>query len=306
MNSTTIVANPAERKAVRLGLWLVVTNMVAAVLLTGLLALWLSDSRRAAIARTQEQAGHVARLLAGSVQGDIARVDLGLQSLVRAYAHAPQRGFAPDGPLGVALADLRAAMPETDALVATDADGTVRLGQAAGAPPVRLSDRDFFTAARDAAGSAPVLSEPWFGRVSRKWVISVARALRTPDGRFAGVVHANLSSERFARRLAEVEMGADGVISLRTANLALVARVTPQGVVSDGLGSTSASARLKSALAANPVSGTYQGRAASDGVERAGAYQRVEGYPLVVLVGSGTDEYPSRLSWPQGAWATLP
>ena len=299
----TVTETAAERRAARLGMWLVLSNMAAAVLLAGLLALWISDSRRAAIARAQDKAGDVARMLAGGIQGDIARIDLGLQSLVTAYARAPERGFAPDGPLGIALADLRAAMPEADALLATDAQGAVRLGRGADTQPLplQLGDRDFFLAARASTGTAPVLSEPWIRHASGKWVLSVARALRTPDGTFAGVVHADLSSERFARRFADIDMGQDGVISLRTGAMALVARVTSQGIATDGLGRTSVSSQVKAALAANPLFGTFQGRAVSDGVERAGAYQRVDGHALYVLVGSGTEEYPSQLAWPQGA-----
>jgi hypothetical protein len=298
----TVTENAAERRAARLGLWLVLSNMVAAVLLAGLLALWIGDSRRVAVARAQDNVTHVARMLAGNIHGEIARVDLGLQSLVTAHARAAARGFAPDGPLAVALADMRKAMPETDALLATDAGGTVRLGQAPGAPPVQLGDRDFFIAARGADGAAPVLSEPWIGRVSGKWVLSVARALRTADGRFAGVVHANLSSARFASRFAtNIDLGQEGAIALRTGKLALVARLTPQGVATEGLGSSNVSPQLKAALAANPLSGAYLARTALDGVERASAYQRVEGYDLYVLVGSGTDEFPSQLTWPQSA-----
>ena len=297
----TVTENAAERRAARLGLWLVLSNMVAAVLLAGLLALWIGDSRRAAVARAQDNVSHVARTLAGNIHGEIARVDLGLQSLVTAHARAAGRGFAPDGPLGVSLADLRKAMPETDALLATDADGTVRLGQPAGAPPVQLGDRDFFIAARSSEAAAPVLSEPWVGRVSGKWVISVARALRTADGSFAGVVHANLSSERIASRFANIDLGQEGAIALRTGKLALVARLTPQGIATEGLGGTNVSPQLKAALAANPQSGAYLARTAFDGVERASAYQRVEDYGLYVLVGSGTDEFPSQLTWPQSA-----
>jgi hypothetical protein len=299
--NVTVTETIAERRAARLGLWLVLSNMAAAVLLAGLLALWISDSRRAAIARAQDKAGDVARMLAGGIQGDIARIDLGLQSLVTAYARAPERGFAPDSPLGIALADLRAVMPEADALLATDAQGAVRLGRAADTPPLRLGERDFFVAARTAPGTSPVLSEPWRLQASGKWMLSVARALRNSDGTFAGVVHADLSSELFARRFADVSIGQEGVISLRTGAMALVARVTPQGIVTEGLGRTSISPQIRAALAANPLSGTFQGRAVTDGVERAGAYQRVDGHALYVLVGSGTEEYPSQLTWPQSA-----
>lgn len=295
----------SNRPARNLGLWLVVSNMVAAVLLSGLLALWIADGRQAARERAQDNARHVASVLAQGVQGDIARVDLGLQSLVAAYARNPGRGFDPNGPVGMALTDLRAAMTEADALLVSDAQGKVQLGKPDDMPPVRLNDRDFFIAARDAVGTtaAPVLSEPWVGRVSRKWVISVARSLRTADGGFAGVVHVNLSSERFSRQFANVDLGQEGVIALRTERMVLVARITPEGPATEGLGTANASAALRAAVAANPKSGVFLARSMRDGVERAAAYQRVGSYPLYVIVGTGTDEYSSGLKLPQGASA---
>lgn len=296
-----------DRRVQRLSLWLVLSNMAAAVLLTVLLALWVGDSRRDALERAQDNVRHVSGVVAQAVHGDIARVDLALQSLVAAFARTPGSSFAADGPTGIALANLRAALTEADALLISDAQGVVQLGQPADMPPVQLSDRDFFIAARDAPpNAAPVLSQPWVGRVSRKWVISVARALRHADGRFAGVVHANLSSERFARQFASVDLGQEGAIALRTEQLALVARITPQGAVTEGLGTSKVSAALRAALAANPKSGVYLVRRPDDGEERASAYQRVEGYPLYVIVGTGTDEFSSGLKLPQAASAALP
>ena len=297
-----------DRRVQRLSLWLVLSNMAAAVLLTGLLALWIGDSRHAALERAQDNVRNVSSVVAQAVQGDIARVDLALQSLVAAYARAPGSGFAADGPTGIALANLRAALTEADALLISDAQGVVQLGKPADMPPVLLNDRDFFIAVRDAPPSttAPVLSQPWVGRVSRKWVISVARALRNADGSFAGVVHANLSSERFARQFATIDLGQEGAIALRTEQLALVARITPQGAATEGLGTSKVSAALKAALAANPKSGVYLVRRPDDGAERASAYQQVEGYPLYVIVGTGTDEFSSGLKLPAGASAALP
>lgn len=284
-------------------MWLVVSNMVGAVLLSALLALWIADNRQAAQERAKANARHVAAALAQGVQSDVARVDLALRSLVAAYARNPQHGFEPRGPVGMALSDLRAALTEADALLISDAQGRVQLGQPADLPPVQMSDRDFFIAAREAAGGAPapVLSEPWVGTVSRKWVITVARALRGADGAFAGVVHANLSSERFARQFAKVDLGQEGVIALRTDSLALVARMTPEGPATEGLGTRSASAALKAALQANPKAGVFVARSMRDGTERAAAYQRVEGYPLIVIAGTGTDEYSSGLKLPASA-----
>lgn len=307
MASNPPPASKRDRRVERLSLWLVVTNMAAAILLSGLLALWLGDSRRAALERAQDNVLNVSRVVAQLVQGDIERVDLALQSLVAAYARAPGGGLSAGGPVGIALADLRAALTEADALLISDAHGVVQMGKPGDMPPTPANERPFVIAVRDApTAAAPVLSQPWLGRDSGRWVISVARALRTADGSFAGVVHANLSSERFSRQFAKIDLGQEGAIGLRTDSLALVARITPQGAVSDGLGSRKVSASLTAALAANPQAGVFLVRRPDDGAERAAAYQRVAAYPLYVIVGTGTDEFSSGLTLPQAASAALP
>ena len=284
---------PPSRSATHNVAWaLAVGNVVLALALTVLLVKWRGESREIEQLRAREAVTSVARALAQGVNGDMQRIDGVLKSAVTAFERAPERGLVEGSPLAVELANLRAGLLDADVLLVCDADGNVRLGRPKGAPRVNLADRDFFIAARTSDPSAlPVVSKPWVGRVSGKWGVSIARPLRTPDGKFAGTVHANLGSEYLARRLASVPLGQDGVVVLRTADMSLIARFTTEGLSNEGLGSTNISAALKAALAAQPMGGDLVSRSPRDGVERAVAYQRVPGFPLYVIVGQGTGDF---------------
>jgi hypothetical protein len=273
-------------------MWLFVGNVVLALALTFLAVKWHSETREVEQSRAREAVASVARALAQGVNGDMARVDGVLKSAVAAFERAPGRALAEGSPLAIALPDLRAGLLDADVLLISDADGNVRLGLPNGAPPANQADRDFFVAARDADPAAlPVVSRPWLDRVSGKWGVSIARPLRTPDGRFVGTVHATLGSEYFARRLATVPLGQDGIVALRTTDMSLIARITTGGLSNEGLGNADVSAALKAAVAARPLGGDLVTRSPRDGIQRAVAYQRVPGFPLYVVVGQGTGDW---------------
>lgn len=276
-------------------MWLIAGNVVLVLALTFLAVKWHGEAREVEELRAREAVAGVARALAQAVNGDMARVDTVLKSAVAAFERAPGRGpsaFSEGSPLAIALPDLRAGLQDADVLLITDADGNVRLGLPGGTPSANQADRDFFIAARDADLAAlPVVSKPWLGRVSGRWGVSIARPLRTPDGKFVGTVHATLGSEYFARRLATVPLGQDGIVALRTADMSLIARITTGGLSNEGLGSAKVSAALKAAVAARPLGGDLVSRSPRDGVQRAVAYQRVPGFPLYVVVGQGTGDW---------------
>lgn len=284
---------PPSRPATHNVAWaLAIGNVVLTLALTVLLVQWRGETREAEQLRAREAVSSVARALAQGVNGDLTRIDGVLKSAVAAFERAPERGLVEGSPLAVELANLRAGLSDADVLLVCDADGNVRLGRPKAAPRINLADRDFFIAARTADPSAlPVVSRPWVGRVSGKWGISIARPLRTADGKFAGTVLATLGSEYLARRLASVPLGQDGVVALRSADMSLIARFTNEGLSNEGLGSINISPALRAALAAQPMGGELVSRSPRDGVERAVAYQRVPGFPLYVIVGQGTGDF---------------
>jgi hypothetical protein len=264
--------------------WLALGNVVLALVLTVFVIQWRGESAEEEQVRAREAVTGAARTLAHDVNDDLVRVDGVLKSAVAAFERDPEG-------LASVLADLRAGLADADALLVCDVDGNVRLGLPPGAAPPNMADRDFFVAARTAEGAAlPVVSKPWIGKVSGQWGISIARPLRTRDGAFAGTVHATLGSAYLARRLAGVPLGPDGIVALRTADLALIARSTVDGVSNEGLGTATTSAGLKAAVASQPAGGHVVSRSPRDGVVRGVAYQRVAGFPLYVILGQGTGD----------------
>ena len=288
------MANPPPRTTSGkpgIATWLALGNVVLTLVLTAFVVQWRGESAEDEQGRAREAVTGAARTLAHDVNDDLLRVDGVLKSAVAAFERAPAAGFGPDHPLATILPDLRAGLADADVLFVADAQGDVRLGLPAGARPVNLAGRDFFAAARDASqGTLPLVSRPTLGPLSGKWAISIARPLRAPDGTFVGTVHADLGSAYLARRLAGVPLGQDGVVALRTADLALVARATTEGISEEGLGSPSASPRLRDAVAGQPAGGHIVSRSPRDGVVRGVAYERVAGFPLYVIVGQGTGD----------------
>lgn len=164
-------------------------------------------------------------------------------------------------------------------------------GLDAGAPAMNVADRDYFVRAR--ANAETVVSEPLLSKLTGTWVVSVARALRRPDGQFAGVVFAVVTSEHFADLFSGMELGQSGAISMRSSNsLRLVARHSAFEPRSPkGLGEVTVSEALRRSLDADEERGWYITPTALDKVDRITAYRRVEGYPLIVFAGLSTSEY---------------
>ena len=81
---------------------------------------------------------------------------------------------------------------------------------------VSIADSDYFIRLRDDASAGLVVSGPVFARISRKWVIVLARRIERPDGSMAGIIYANIAVERFQRMFAEMKLGTRGAVSLRT------------------------------------------------------------------------------------------
>ena len=121
--------------------------------------------------------------------------------------------------------------------------------------------------------------------------MTLARRLNRPDGSFAGVVFAGVSSAHFRNLFAAIDLGVHGAISLRTTNLRLVARHPDPAGADSAIGSNRVSAQLQEALRVNPAAGAYVALTALDGIERVNAYRQVKSYPFTIIVGIPTDTW---------------
>jgi len=237
-----------------------------------------------AVARTE----NLAHALDHYVAGVIDKADLTLKSVAFLYEKTQLLRGTDAKAVDVVLRQQLAAMPELEHIQIFSADGEV-LSHHVRDADLNVADNEFFQRARDSTGNALIFSRPLLGHVKDKWVIVLARRLNRPDGSFGGVVAASIASEYFANTFATLDLGKDGAVTLRMAELDLVARYPLPAGNANAIGTRSVSAQLKAALSANREIGSYVAATALDGIERVNAYRQVAGYPFYIIVGTSSE-----------------
>ncbi|URI08071.1 PAS domain S-box protein [Aquincola tertiaricarbonis] len=282
---------PVERRAALS--WLVLLIVITSALVATLSYVSLRSSREAYSQRALDAVQNLAGGMQQAVAADLDRVAITLDSFAMAFERATADGAAPDQALRELVAEHQRLAPARATLRVASADGELRFGDhPPGAPPVNIGDRPYFAQARDAFNDEVVVSEPLRSRVNGEWVIIVARRLTAPNGQFAGVAAVDLDTRHFERLFDAVHLGRQGAIALRSSTLALVARRSGDpSLPAAEIGSLNVSAELREALQRGPQVGSYIARVASDGIERANAYRRLERYPLIVIAGMATSDY---------------
>lgn len=277
---------PLERRAALV--WLVLLIVITSALVATLSGVSLRSSREAHTQRALDAVQNIANSLQQAVTADLDRVGIALDAFALAYERANARGDASEAVLRQLLAEQQRMVPARATLRMTTADGDLRFGELA----ANFADRSYFQQARDAATDEVVVSEPVRSRIDGEWVVMVVRRLTAPDGHFAGVVGVDLHLSHFERLLGTVQLGPQGAVALRSADLALVTRLTSAaGVPPADIGTRHVSEELRQALAQRPRAGNYIAYTALDQIERANAYRRLDRYPLIVIVGMSTADY---------------
>ncbi len=287
--------------------WLLLVDALVIILFVSLAVVSLLASREAYRERALTAGENLAQGLQQNIAGELMRVDTAMRSVIQELRRTRTSDAFDAAATDAMLAEQTALVPELQSLRIADSDGMVRYGSSMSVlTPVEINSRAFFRRARDDASAGLVISDPLVSRISNKWVIALARRFDNPDGSFGGVIYGVLETAHFEQMLSSVEMGPQGAASLRFADLRLIARrPTPRTTDNaDGAENASnadkaaaenridlASPQLTQAVKVNPARGVLITRAAHDQVERITAYRQVAGYPLLVVVGLGTEDY---------------
>ncbi|MBV9538933.1 MAG: EAL domain-containing protein [Acidisphaera sp.] len=145
---------------------------------------------------------------------------------------------------------------------------------------IDVSDRPHFRAQLDPARDELFISNPLLGRGTGQWTIQLSRKLLHQDGSFAGVAIVSLGLDQFAQFFQPVAAG--GIVAIVGTDGIVRARGGPAGAAPAG-NDLSNRPYFRDLLRAN--SGSFRSRTPDDGLQRVSSFQRVTGYPLVVLVG---------------------
>jgi len=155
-------------------------------------------------------------------------------------------------------------------------------------------DRDYFLYHRDNPDDGLRINAPLLSRITGKWTILLTRRFNHPDDSFAGIVLTSISIDYFQQFYDTLNIGGRGQVTLiRDDGRLLVRRPydpenfnrNMQQVVNERL--------------AGRVYGRMRVPSPYDEIVRLGAWQRVDGYPLVIIAGLAEEDVLA--SWRQSA-----
>ena len=144
---------------------------------------------------------------------------------------------------------------------------------------MNLADREHVKVHMARDDGALFISHALLGRVSKKWSIQLTRRINHPDGAFKGVVVVSMDPQYFIRLYQDIDIGPHGAIALvGTDGLVRVGRDGARDASGQDVGATPLFAAMR-ANGRGLMEGAFDARA------RISAYEKLEGYPLYVVVG---------------------
>lgn len=254
-----------------------------AVLLALLAAATIHRERLRQYERASTQTATMAHLLEVSVAGMLGEIDALLTSLA---AQASDGNGVPDQPaMRRLMASAMVSTPEVWRwILCSDAR-----------PALSIGGDDATGGCQDALVSSETgvqVAGPVRRAPGSQWVMAFSRPWQNATTGQRGRIVAELPVERFQRVFGQLQLGAQGAATLRTARLGLVYRHPLSATMEREIGSVNVSQQLQAQVRVAPQAGQYHTITQLDGVERLVAYRRLRDYPFYVLAGFPAGEYP--------------
>jgi PAS domain S-box-containing protein len=273
---------PHSPRQPRIWVYALVSAMLVA-LVVSLAWLAMRQEEQRARERAELATQNLAQLVDQQISGVVDRVDIAMRTTADFYRDQSARGTVDPVAMSAFMRRQKAMLPDLMSLRMLDQDGVVRYGDGVPAGErIDLSDREFYQRARADPSGALQVSGPLLARIAKQWVVVLARRVDRPDGRFAGVVYANLATLHFEPILSPAALGEHGAATLRMADQSLVHRYPGGGAA---VGSRDVSPQLRDIMASGKTAGLYTAPTALDGIERYNAYRKVHSLPMYVIVG---------------------
>lgn len=237
--------------------------------------------------------GNITLILEKNIDGVLSAVDL---ALVAEKAEAERHlatGVIDKSAFDAHLANILKRIPELTNLRMADEKGDILYGVKNDDRIANVADRDYFIALRDNPSLDMTISKPLLGRVSKKWIIIVARRVNAPDGAFAGVIHGNIALDYFKNLFSTLQIDKHGIITLRGEDLTIITRY-PETETSTP-GTLSISQEFVNLVQGGQLSASYSTVSKIDGIKRLFSYRKIKNYPLFINCGIDPHDYLS--SW---------
>jgi signal transduction histidine kinase/ActR/RegA family two-component response regulator len=229
MSPVSDLASPdtGHRRFRRLQLGVVALGILVIFAFVGSSAHDAWRSYQSSLAATHRELTNIANALAEQTVWSLQADDLLLTDTARWYRSESQKIRPED--LNAALAARTSAIQQVREVTIMDAQGN-QLYRSRGfsTPNHNASDRSYFIAQRDHPGQGMFISEPLTTRSEGRTAVILSRRLDDDQGRFAGVVVANVDLEELNQFYRTVDVGAGSAVSLLRDDGTLLVR-NPRG-----------------------------------------------------------------------------
>lgn len=235
---------------------------------------------------------NLAGVLSQNIGNIIDKIDLGLSMAEEEIERQLAAGKPDRNGLSAFMLRLQQRLPWVIGLRATDEQGWLAFGvDVPKDEKLSMADRLYFTTLRDNPGNELFINKPVMSRVNKVWVVNFARRLDYPDGRFAGVVFANISLENLGKIFASVDVGKHGAINLRDRDMSLMMRYPLHQNLDKLIGDKTISPEFQRLLDTGRDSGIFSTPTSFDNTARVVAYQKVGSHPLIISVGVAREDF---------------
>jgi len=278
----------SKTKQILLAIWLLIAAF-AGYLITGVV-----NSRQSTEQRVYDQALSYARLVAEHASAAFDRADNALTGI---NDHLRPSDLTGAGPLPAARrreieALLISQQQRSAGIVATfltRADGRIAAISLREPPGTDLSDRTYFQMLKRERRARSIVSEVVYGRVSKTWGAMVARRIDLPDGRFGGMIGANLGlTQNFSDFYSTLSLGKDSAVSLRDSDNRLLVRYP---IAEEKLGKQlMAGSLLSQRMAAGDAEGAVVSASSIDNKERVFGFIKMANHSVYAVVGLSLED----------------
>lgn len=242
--------------------------------------------------RAKVTAHNLSRILEHDITNILDKMDVALLAVADEAGRHYSNGGIDTQAMNRFMARQLSRMPEFDNLRMADSNGHIISGTAGlDSNMVTVSDRDYFQINRDNPPAGLYISKPIISRLTNKWVVAIARRISHANGSFRGVVWGTLSLEHISKIFASLDIGPGGGISLRDAEMGIIARYPAPKNIATIIGNKTLSPELRKLFQAGLPEGTFFTPTSWDNTAKIVSYHKVGKYPLFVNVGLATNDY---------------
>lgn len=266
--------------------------LVVAVLAALGIALWAS--REQSIAEWERHMSNLSLIVAEQTAQEVAAAYLILDSIGEAVQAAgvsndrDLRALMGTAAVFQSMRDKKQGLPQVDVATIVAANGeVVNFTRSHPAPPINLSDRDYFQAHVKDPKLGVFISKPVRNKGSQAWTFYLSRRLTGPQGQFLGLALVGFSSTFLSDFYHKISLGEGASVTLYRRDFTLLARSPHDDALMGKVNKGGSSYRIIEELGrSDGVLLTDSPRLAEQGkrVLRLGAARLVGQYPLLISI----------------------